>query len=109
MSIKSKRISEDMKFAISEIIRDEVSDPDVKLVTITSIDLTSDMSFAKVYFTSMTDNKELVEKALNHASSHIKTELGHRISFRKTPTLKFVFDSSIEYGKHIEDLIKEVI
>ena len=109
MSIKSRRIANDMQVAISQILREEVSDSHVKLVTITNIDLTNDISYAKVYFTTMMDgNKKETEKALNHAAKHIKAELGHRMKFRKTPALSFVYDESIEYGKHIENIISKL-
>ena len=67
------------------------------------------MSFAKVYFTSMSDlSKDQLEKELEEASSYIRGELSKRIDVRHTPKLRFVFDTSIEYGNKIEKIIESI-
>ena len=70
--------------------------------------VTSDLSYAKVYFTSLDDDKEKVANALNKASSFIRTMLCDRINIRKMPEIHFVFDESIDYGKKIDDIIERI-
>ena len=107
MSIKNERINASMQREISYIVANEVKNPNVKFVTITDCDVTSDLSYAKVYFTTL-DNKEETFKALKSAKGFIRKALTDRIELRHMPELEFVYDESIEYGKRIEDKIKEI-
>jgi len=107
MSIKNERINSNMQKEISYIIANEVKNPNVKFVTITACDVTSDLSFAKVYFTTLDDVKETLN-ALKSAKGFIKKSLGDRIELRHIPELEFIYDESIEYGKRIEEKIKEI-
>lgn len=109
MSIKLERYGNIFVEEISKIIRDEVKDEDVKYVTIQHVDITNDLSFAKVYFTTLLDdNKSKVTNALKRASSFIRRELSQRVEIRKMPELIFVYDESIEYGNKIESIIQEL-
>jgi ribosome-binding factor A len=107
MSIKNERINSNMQKEISYIIANEVKNPNVKFVTITAVDVTSDLSYAKVYFTTL-DNKLETEKALKSAKGFIRKSLADRIELRHIPELEFIYDESIEYGKRIEEKIKEI-
>lgn len=110
MSIKTERLANVLVKEISDILFNEVKDEDINFVTITHVDITSDLSFAKVYFTVLDDSKrEVSEKALNHAKGFIRTELMKRkIEIRKMPELNFIYDESIEYGQKIEGIIKKI-
>ena len=107
MSIKLERINSNMQREISYIIANEVKNPNVKFVTITDCDVTSDLSYAKVYFTTLDDSKETLD-ALKSAKGFIRKTLADRIELRHIPELEFIYDESIEYGKRIEDKIKEI-
>ena len=107
MKIKQERINSNLQKEISYIIANEVKNPNVKFVTITAVEVTSDLSFAKVYFTSLSDKTETL-KALKSAKGYIKRELGDRVDLRHIPELEFIYDESIDYGKHIEEKIKEI-
>ncbi len=78
-------------------------------VTITGCDVSNDLSYAKIYFTSSLDieSKEL-ERELEEASGYIRHELADRIDIRHTPKLIFKFDNSVEYGNHIESIINKI-
>lgn len=109
MSVKIERLEGYIVEEVSHIINEEVKDDDIKFVTITDCKLTSDLSFAKLYFTCLDDTKrEEVIKALNNASSFIRRNLADRVDMRHIPELTFVYDESIEYGKKIEDLIEKI-
>ena len=109
MSIKIERIGSNLVREISYIIMMEVKDKVLKHVTITDCRVTNDLSFAKVYFTTLDDNKrsEVIE-SLNNAKSFIRLKLADRVDIRHIPELTFVYDESIEYGKKIEDIIEDI-
>jgi ribosome-binding factor A len=106
MSIKTERIGNIFVKEISEILANEIRDEHIKFVTITAVNVTTDLSYAKVYFTVF-DKEKLkdTEKALNHASGFIRNELKSRVDIRKMPDLKFIYDESIDYGQSIEKII----
>ena len=107
MSIKNERINSNMQREISYIIANEVKNPNVKFVTITDCNVTSDLSYAKVYFTTLDDPIETTN-ALKSAKGYIRKTLADRIELRHIPELEFIYDESIDYGKRIEDKIKEI-
>ncbi len=108
-SYKTKRIASMMVEVISDILANEASDELLKTITITGCEVTNDLSFAKVYFTSLsTLTKDELEKELNEASHYVRGEVSKRIELRHTPEIRFIFDESIEYGNKIEKIIKEI-
>lgn len=108
-SVKIERLNHTVMEEISKILMTEIKDEDIHFVTITGVDITSDLSFAKVYFTVLDEaKKETTLEALNGASHFIRGELSKRIEVRHTPELKFIYDESIEYGEHIEDVIEKI-
>ena len=108
-SLKSKKIGSLITREISSIILEDIKDPHIKFVSITDADVSNDLSFAKVYFTCLNrEYKEETEKALNHAANYIELELSKRIEIRKMPQISFHYDTSIEYGEHIEEKLKEL-
>lgn len=109
MSIKIDRINHQMIKEISYILATEVKDNDLKFVTITDCKTTNDLSFAKVYYTILDENKiEESKKSFKQASGFIRKELASRIELRHIPELEFIYDESIEYGKKIEEKIKKI-
>lgn len=108
-NIKIERINHIFQEEISMILMTEIKDADIKFVTITGVDATSDLSFAKVYYTVLDENKKIeTNEALEKASSFIRTKLAERVDIRHTPELKFIYDTSIAYGEHIEKIIDEI-
>ncbi len=108
-NVKVERWNHSFIREISNIVNMELQDETIRFVTITDCEITSDYSHAKVYFTVLEEaKKEEIEKALNKASAHIRSQLCQRIEIRHTPQLKFVYDTSIDYGRKIEDKIKEI-
>lgn len=108
-NVKIERLNHAFQEEISMILMTEIKDEDIKFVTITGVDTTSDLSYAKVYFTVLDDTKkETTLEALNKASSFIRGKLSERVEVRHTPELKFIYDTSIEYGNHIEEIIDNI-
>lgn len=109
MSIKSERVADNLIEQISYIIKTEVKNKDINFVTITDAEVSNDLSFAKIYFTVLDNTKiQETEKALKSASGFIRHELRDRVDIRQIPELRFVYDESIEYGKRIEEKLKEI-
>ena len=109
MSIKIERLNHAIQEEISMILMKEVKDQNIKFVTITGVDTTSDLSFSKVYYTVLDKDKmNETKEALEKASSFIRTKLASRIDIRHTPELKFIYDTSIAYGEHIDKLIEKI-
>ena len=107
MTIKNERINSNLQKEISYIIANEIKNPNVKFVTITACDVTSDLSYARVYFTTLGDSNETL-KGLKSAKGYIRKTLADRVELRHIPELEFIYDESIEYGKRIEEKIKEI-
>ncbi len=109
MNVKIERLNSQFEKEISQILQTEIKDEDIQFVTITGCEITSDLSFCKVFFTVLNDTKkESTCEALNGAASFIRGQLSQRVEIRHTPELKFIYDDSISYGNHIEKLIEQV-
>ena len=108
-NIKQGRISSQVMREVSNILLLEAKDETLKHVTVTGCEVTNDLSYAKIYFTVLDDSKrDITLKALNQSSGFIRNALFDRIEIRHMPKLEFIYDDSIEYGKEIEDKIKEL-
>ncbi len=106
---KQAKISSDMAKVISEIIFSEARDEILKSITITDCKVSRDLSYAKVYFTSLSNlDKKTLEKEVNEASSFIRVGVADRLNLRHTPELEFIYDETIEHALKIEKIIKEI-
>lgn len=107
--IKLKRIASTIVREVSDILNNVARDRIMHTITITGCDVSSDLSYAKIYFTCVLDiDKKDIERELEEASSYIRRELSERIEIRHTPKLVFKFDESVEYGNHIEDILDKI-
>ena len=105
------RINEEVQRELSALIR-TLKDPRVSgtgMVTITHVDTTSDLRYARVYVTALdrTGEKDLM-RGLKSAAGFLRRELGSRLNLRYTPELQFMSDDSIAHGAHILDLLSHV-
>ena len=108
-SYKIPRLASEIERAISDILANEARDDILKTVTITGCNLAKDLSYAKIYFTSMSNlSKEEIEKEVNEASHFIRGRLSEKVDMRHTPELKFLYDESIAYGEKIEKIINDL-
>ena len=108
-SIKIERINHMIMEEVSKILMLEVKDERFKFVTVTDCDTSNDLSYSKIYVTVLDqEKKDETLKALNNASSFIRGELAKRIEIRHIPELKFLYDESISYGEHIDEIIDKI-
>lgn len=108
---RSQRVAEQIRRELAELIRLELKDPRVSLVTLTDVEVTPDYAHAKVFFTTLAGAEALpeIEAGLRHASGFLWRELGRRIHIHTLPELHFVFDASVERGARLSRLIDEAV
>ena len=108
---RTSRIADQMQRDLAQVIRAEVKDPRVGLVTIQSVDVSPDYAHAKIYITQLGEakNAKSCTDALNHAAGFLRHHLAERLGMRTMPALRFVYDESVERGIHISTLIDTAI
>jgi ribosome-binding factor A len=104
------RVQDQIQRDLAEIIAYELKDPRVGMVTITEVQITPDYAHAKVFFTTLVDDKEKIQntvKGLSAASGFIRGQLGRRVTIHTLPELHFVHDTSTSRGIELSKLIDE--
>lgn len=106
-----RRVADQIQRELAELIRLEVKDPRVGMVTLTDVEVTADYAHAKVFFTLLGPEQALQEseQALQHAAGFLRTQLAHRLRLRTVPQLHFVYDASVERGMRLSRLIDEAV
>ena len=107
---RTDRIASEIMREVERIIREDVSDPRTQcMFSITHVDVTRDLRYAKVYVSVYEEEKrEPMMKALRSAAGFIRHNIGRRVQLRYTPELLFELDTTIEYGVHIASLLNQV-
>ncbi|MBO0477055.1 30S ribosome-binding factor RbfA [Vagococcus sp. DIV0080] len=108
---RDRRVAQEILREVNDILKKKVRDPRVSEITITEVRVTGDLQQATIYYSSLSDKaseKEKVQQGLAKASGLIRRELGHRLSIYKTPELIFEVDSSVQYGNHIDELLRNL-
>lgn len=105
-----ERVSGNLKKEISLILDRKVNDPDKGMVTVTAVKISPDLKFAKIYYTVFGDEaqRKKTQKVLKRSTGFIRNELKPSIKSRWLPELRFYFDESIEYARHIDALIEKI-
>ena len=108
---RSDRVAEQIRRELAELIRLELKDPRVNLVTITGVEVTPDYAHAKVFYTTLApaDQRAELERGLKRSSGFLRREIGRRVKIHHNPELHFVFDASVEHGSHLSQLIDKAV
>jgi len=108
---RQQRIESELQRVVAELISREVKDPRVGMVTITAVQVASDMSVAKVLFVPFggKNPSDEVATGLNRAAGFLRGEVGRRLGLRHAPRLEFVFDASIENALRLTALIDDAV
>lgn len=106
MSISLNRIESTFRKELSYILENAKNDY-LKAMTITGIDLTSQKEYARVYFMSYR-NTEKTLKEVKRSKAYINKVLSSKLSLKKLPKIEFILDNSYEYGKEIEEKLKNI-
>ena len=103
------RINDEMQKELAVALR-EVKDPRVKdaFISITAVEATGDLKFAKVYYSAMMGDKKEVAKGLKSSAGYIRRQIAQRLNLRITPEFTFHLDESIEYGAHIASILNTI-
>lgn len=109
-SHRANRVAEEIKREVTQMLRDEIKDPRIGFVTVTGVEVTPDIRYAKVFFSvyGNEESKAQSMEALEKARGFVRSELGKRMRLRYTPEISFKFDTSIEYGAKIMKLLEGV-
>ena len=107
---RSGRVQEALRQEISRIVQGQIKDPRIGFITITKVDLTKDLRYARVYFSVLGEHKDklLALKGLNSAKGYIKGILSDKIKLRFMPDIEFKIDESLEHTKHIFELLDKL-
>ncbi len=109
---RTNRIAEEMKREISSIIQNQLKDPRLpEFVSITAVNVTRDLRYAKIYVSVLGTEEQKKEalQVLKNASGFIRREVGRKIQIRYTPELQFELDDSIEHGIYMSKLIDQTV
>jgi ribosome-binding factor A len=108
---RARRVADQIQRELPELIRQDVKDPRVGMLTITEVEVNRDMEFAKVYFTTLGGEPEHAAclQGLQRASGFLRTQLSHRMQLRVVPKLTFVYDRSVERGIELSQLIETAV
>ena len=104
----SRRLNETAREIIASLLITEVSDPRLDLVTVTGAEVSPDRSVMSVYVSTDPERYDEVLAGLESAKGRIRSLLGHAISWRVTPDLRFFIDESVDSGERIENALREV-
>jgi len=110
-SQRAERVADQIQRELAVLLRDEVKDPRVGRITVTSVEVSADLSHAKVFFTHLAGREHADEavRALQHTAGFLRTELSHRLNLYSVPQLHFAYDDSIETGMRISQLIDAAV
>ncbi|MBT3506083.1 MAG: 30S ribosome-binding factor RbfA [Piscirickettsiaceae bacterium] len=107
---RTSRIGEVIMRELAQMIQQELSDPRVGMVTVSHVDITSDLKYAKVYVTRLngTESEQDVDECiagLTNAAGFLKRGIAKRVEIRSIPELRFLYDKSLDHGFRMDELI----
>ncbi len=108
---RNRKIADAIQRELSELIRLELRDPRVTMVTLTDVEVARDNSHAKVFFTSMGETAQVAscKEGLQSAAGFLRSQLAHRLTIRTVPQLHFEIDTSVEHGVRLSKLIDDAV
>ncbi|HJB78599.1 MAG TPA: 30S ribosome-binding factor RbfA [Candidatus Nosocomiicoccus stercorigallinarum] len=110
MAKRNDRVAEEIKKVVTEVIDNEVMDKEssLKLVTVTEVEVSEELEYANVYFTTLNENKSEVEDILNKYRGLLRTAVAKNIRLRKAPEIFLKYDQSVDYGNRIENILNQI-
>lgn len=110
-SSRTRRVGEQIRRELADLIRAELRDPQLALVSMTSVEVSRDLAYARIYVTSMGEPAERAERVaeLNRAAPLLRRELGRRMHIRIVPKLEFRYDEVVERAARLSALIDAAV
>ena len=104
------RIGDQIRAEVAQLLSRELQDPGLGFVTVTRVHVTADLQIARIYYTTMGDDRarRRTAEALQRARPFIRRSIGSRLRLRRVPEIEFIFDESIEQHERLERLIQEI-
>ena len=108
---RSRRIADQVQRELSDIIRLELKDPRVGMITITDVDVSPDNKNGRIFFTVLGDQERIEDATagLQRAAGFLRSVLSQRMKLRSVPQLRFSYDASVERGMHLSQLIDAAV
>ena len=106
-SQSSRRVNEQARQVIAEILMFEISDPRLRLVPVTGCEVSFDRSFCNVYYTASKGTYDDVQKAFESASGRIRSLMGKKLTWRVSPELRFFLDKSVDEAERISYALEQ--
>jgi ribosome-binding factor A len=108
---RSRRVAEQIQRSLSELVRREVKDPRLGSITLTDVEVSRDLSHAKVYYSVLggASDPVLVQEILDGAAPALRGPLGRALRLRHSPEIRFEADDLIERGAQLSDLIRRAV
>ena len=110
---RSDRVAQELKKEVAVILQREVKDPRIGMVTVSDVEVSRDLAYAKIFVTFLFDNDQdaIVQgmKGLEKASPYIRTLVGKAMRLRIVPELRFIYDESLVEGMRMSNLVSNVI
>ena len=111
MRIRPEKVAHLMRREVADILETKLRDPRLSAaVTVTDVEVTPDLSFARVFVTVLGDEaaRTATLAALGHAAGFVRRELGRRLELREVPEVRFVYDGSLEHGARVDHLLRRI-
>ncbi|USG67973.1 30S ribosome-binding factor RbfA [Brevibacillus ruminantium] len=107
---RMSRVGEEIKKELSMLLQRGLKDPRIGFVTVTDVEVTSDLQLAKVYVSIFGSDEQRKDSlaGLQKAKGYLRTEIGKRVKLRHIPDFVFKLDESIDYGSKIETILREI-
>lgn len=106
---RAKRVGQQIQRALSELIRRELRDPRLGMITLTDVRMSSDLSYAKIYYSVLGADPHLAQQILTQAADMLRGPLGRALGIRHSPELRFTPDELIESGARLSALINKAV
>lgn len=106
---RTERVAQQIQRELAELVRLEINDPRVRLVTITGVEVASDYSHAKIFFTRLDGKHAEAQQGLEHAAGFLRSRLARALKLRVMPQLHFTYDASVERGSRLSQLIDQAV
>lgn len=108
---RTLRIADQIQRELADLIRNELKDRRVGMITLTDVEVSQDYAHAKIFYTTLGSKEDnfLTDKGLEHATGFLRSQLSHRLRLRVVPQLHFIYDESVERGIRLSQLIDKAI
>jgi ribosome-binding factor A len=108
---RTLRVADQIQRELADLIRNELKDPRIGMITLTGVDVSQDYAHARVFYTTLRGESDnfLIQNGLENAAGFLRSQLLHRLKLRVIPQLHFIYDKSVERGVRLSQLIDEAV